>query len=81
LATLFVRNVPDGLHARLKARAVARQRSLSAEVISLLEQAISNDERQQQQQAKLLATIRRRRFVPPHDAPDGVTLIREDRQR
>jgi len=80
MATLHVRNVPDDLYARLQELAVARQRSLSAQVITLLEQALTNDERQQQQ-AKLLAGIRRRRYVPPAGSPDSMALLREDRDR
>ena len=80
MATLHVRSVPDGLYSRLQELAVVRQRSLSAQVITLLEQALTNEERQQQQ-AKLLAGIRRRRFVPPAGSPDSVTLLREDRNR
>ena len=80
MATLHVRSVPDELYVRLQELAVVRQRSLSAQVITLLEQALSNEERQQQQ-AKLLAGIRRRRFVPPAGSPDSVALLREDRGR
>ena len=80
MATLHVRSVPDELYVRLQKQAVVRQRSLSAQVISLLEQALTNEERQQQQ-ARLLAGIRRRRFVPPAGSPDSVVLLREDRGR
>ena len=80
MATLHVRSVPDELYTRLRELAAARQRSLSAEVITLLEHALSDEERRQQQ-AKLLAGIRRRRFVPPPGSPDSVTLLREDRGR
>ena len=37
MAILHVRNVPDDLYERLKKRAAAERRSLSAEVIALLE--------------------------------------------
>jgi antitoxin FitA len=80
MATLHVRSVPDELYIRLQELASVRQRSLSAQVITLLEQALTNEERQQQQ-AKLLAGIRRRRFVPPPGSPDSVALLREDRGR
>jgi plasmid stability protein len=80
MATLHVRSVPDELYVRLQELAAVRQRSLSAQVITLLEQALSNEERQQQQ-TRLLAGIRRRRFVPPAGSPDSVALLREDRGR
>jgi antitoxin FitA len=80
MATLHVRSVPDELYVRLQELAAVRQRSLSAEVITLLQQALMDEERRQQQ-AKVLAGIRRRRFVPPPGSPDSVTLLREDRGR
>lgn len=80
MATLYVRNVRDDLHAHLRTRATTHQRSLSAEVISLLEQALTNEERQQQQ-ATLLAGIRRRCFEPPGGSPDSAALLCEVRGR
>lgn len=37
---LHIRNVPDELYAQLRSRAVAQHRSLSAEVIDLLEAGV-----------------------------------------
>jgi plasmid stability protein len=77
---LHIRNVPETLYDRLKERAQTENRSLSAEVIVLLNQALSEAE---QAQADVLASIRRRRFFHPAgaNAPDSTTLLREDRQR
>ena len=79
MSILHVRNVPQALYTRLKQRADTRRRSLSAEVITLLEWAIEEVER-----AELsLESIRRRRFFEPASvgAPDSTTLLREDRER
>lgn len=38
--TLVVRNLPDALQAQLKARAEANHRSVTKEVIALIEQAL-----------------------------------------
>lgn len=80
MSTLHVRNVPEILYDRLRQRAKSKNRSLSAEVITLLDFALeeSNDN-----QAELLETIRRRRFFNPTaaGAPDSTTLLREDRGR
>ena len=80
MSTLHVRNVPEILYDRLRQRAKSKNRSLSAEVITLLDFALeeSNDN-----QAELLETIRRRRFFNPAaaGAPDSTTLLREDRGR
>lgn len=80
MATLHVRNVPDGLYERLRQQAEAQNRSLSAEVIILLNRAL---EETAGDQASVLARIRRRRSFSPADvgAPDSTTLLREDRQR
>lgn len=40
LATLTIRNIPNAVHARLKARAERNRRSLNSEAVLLLEQAI-----------------------------------------
>lgn len=79
MSILHVRNVPQALYTRLKQRADTRRRSLSAEVITLLEWAVEEVER-----AELSPeSIRRRRFFEPASvgAPDSTTLLREDRER
>ena len=79
---LHVRNVPDDLHARIRQLADAQNRSLSAQVIRLLDQAVQS-EGARRSQAKLLAGIRRRRVSTARkpSTPDSVTLLREDRER
>ncbi len=80
MPTLHVRNVPDTLYANLRRRAESQRRSLSAEVITLLEWAMAEAERV----AKVpLASIRQRRFFDPSavGAPDSTTLLRQDRGR
>ncbi|MBI3242898.1 MAG: hypothetical protein HYZ49_11450 [Chloroflexi bacterium] len=80
MPTLHVRAVPDDLYARLQGLAQAKQRSLSAEVVTLLYKALQAED-MRQQQALTLAKIRRRRFRPPKGAPNSLTLLREDRRR
>jgi len=72
--------VPEDLYDQLQALAQTRQRSLSAQVIALLERALA-DEYTLQAQGELLAAIRRRRFVAQAGTPDSVLLLREDRER
>lgn len=88
MATLHVRNVPDYLYARLQQLASAQHRSISAQVIALLESALPVEEQQPQGETsksitKILAESRRRRRVNPADfgLPDSTTLIQEDRDR
>lgn len=80
MPVLHVRNVPDDLHTRLQRRAQEKNRSLSAEVITLLSRALDEAE---PGQAETLQGIGRRRFYRPaqHNAPDTTTLLREDRGR
>jgi hypothetical protein len=59
--------------------AASRQRSLSAEVIELLRQALA-DELLRQEQPALLEAIRRRRYHAPADM-DSTKLLREDHAR
>jgi antitoxin FitA len=82
MATLHVRNVPDQLYQQISQLARAQNRSLSAEVTTLLERAVIVEERQRSQ-AELLAEMKRlresRTWNP--DWPDSTELLREDRAR
>lgn len=78
--TLHVRSVPNDLYEDLRNLAQQRQRSLSAQVILMLDRALA-EERQRSEQSQILAEVRRRRFIPPVDAPDSVELLRQDRER
>jgi plasmid stability protein len=78
MATLYVREIPDTLYQQAQKVAADQGRSLSAYVLTVLEQAIE-DEELRQASAKALASIRRRRRALPAHAPDSVTLMRKIR--
>ena len=78
--TLHVRSVPDDLHKQLQQLAHSKNRSLSAQVITMLAQAVENEERRKKQ-TKILTSIQRRRFKAPQNAPSSLELLREDRGR
>lgn len=78
--TLHVRSVPDDLYKRIQLMASTKNRSLSAQVITLLAQAVDAEERRMKQ-AKVLDSIQRRRFKAPKKAPASLELLREDRGR
>jgi plasmid stability protein len=80
MPTLHVRNVPEALYELLRQQAQKQNRSISAEVIVLLDRALTES---QDSQAELLEDIRRRRFFNPkkEKAPNSTTLLREDRER
>jgi len=79
MAILHVRGVPDELHELLRKRAAAHHRSLSAEVIALLDRATGREdpsERMREGLEKLDAIRRRSKPNPMGYAAD---LIREMR--
>lgn len=79
MATLHVQGVPDELYERVRNLAASKQRTLNAEIIQLLEQALASEELRAEQSA-LLESIRRRRYAPPEDM-NSVALLSEDRRR
>ena len=80
MATLHVRNIPDDLYARLRRRAEAASRSISAEVVTLLGDVLPPDQRRLAIRAAL-RRIERRRLARRPGGPSAVEMIREDRDR
>lgn len=81
MPTLHVRNVPDELYDRLRRRASAENRSLSAEVLELLDAATRL---QPESTPVLFERIRRRRSELQRTSdlfPPSVDVLREDRER
>jgi plasmid stability protein len=81
MATLHVRNVPDELYERIRRRAARENRSLSAEVVALLDRATQRDP---ETESPLFERIRRRRQRIQEESgrfPSSVDLLREDRAR
>jgi len=78
--TLHVRSVSDDLYKRIQQLAQSKNRSLSAQVVTLLEQALDIEERRKKQ-AKVLSSIQRRRFTAPKSTPSSLELLKEDRAR
>lgn len=80
MAILHVRDVPDDIYRRLKEKAEAEGRSITAETIILLREALAPP--YQSQRDVLEAISSRRRFSPKRaGAPLSEELIREDRGR
>jgi plasmid stability protein len=83
MATLHVRNVPERLYRRVRRKAARERRSISAETIVLLEQALSKAESSSDARAVVLDRARamRESMRLPADWPGAVDLLREDRCR
>jgi antitoxin FitA len=78
MPTLYVRGIPDKVYSQARRIAQAQGRSLSAYVVTVLEQAIE-DEKVRRRRSQALANIRRRRRPLPPGAPDSVTMLRQMR--
>jgi plasmid stability protein len=79
VATLYVRDVPEKLYKRLRARARRNGRSLNAEVLELIDEAVLREltsEEITDRLAELAAEI----DLPP-DAPRPEDIIRRERNR
>jgi plasmid stability protein len=82
MPTLHVRNVPDKLYQHIQKLADRESRSLTAEVVQLLNHGIRAREARQET-ARLLSRIRRDagKIRLPASWTDASKLIREDRSR
>ena len=82
MPTLHVRDIPDALYDQLRQLAKAQNRSLSAEVIMLLTDALEREQRRGAQRDVLRDAARlRTRLAGNGDRPDSTELLREDRRR
>jgi plasmid stability protein len=79
VATLYVRDVPEKLYKRLRARARRNGRSLNAEVLELIDEAVLR-ERTSDEITDRLAELAAQIDLPP-DAPRPEDIIREERNR
>ena len=79
MATLYVRDVPEKLYKRLRARARRNGRSLNAEVLELIDEAVLRELTSDEitdRLAELAAEI-----DLPSDAPRPEDIIRQERDR
>ena len=82
MATLYVRNFPEELYQRLKAAAAQTRRSLAAEVVVIVDEALEGRvARDRSVEALRRIEERRRRNPQPAGAVDTLTMLREDRAR
>jgi plasmid stability protein len=79
VATLYVRDVPERLYKRLRARARRNGRSLNAEVLELIDEAVLR-ELTSDEITDRLAELAAEIDLPP-DAPRPEDIIRAERDR
>ncbi len=82
MAILHVRNVPEKLYKRIQKLAEVENRSVTAEVIQLLNQGLQAREARRGA-AEVIARIRQRaqKVELPRGWKDSAELLREDRSR
>ncbi len=82
MAILHVRNVPEKLYKRIQGLAQEEKRSMTAEVIALLDGAVEQQQARKRT-AGMLKRIRRRSAAVklPSRWVNSVELIRQDRKR
>jgi plasmid stability protein len=78
MSTLYVRNIPEHIYDQVRKIAEYQGQSLSAYVVTILQQAVE-DEKVRDARAEALSNIRRRRRHLPADAPDSVAVLRQIR--
>jgi plasmid stability protein len=79
VATLYVRDVPEKLYKRLRARARRNGRSLNAEVLELIDEAVLRELTSDEITARLAELAAEIDLSP--DAPRPEDIIREERDR
>jgi plasmid stability protein len=82
MATLYVENVPDEVYRALRQRAKSNRRSIAAETISMLENALPTRSELRRRLAFYQQVQRiRSRHKGSRPGPSTEDLLREDRQR
>jgi plasmid stability protein len=83
MPTLYVENVPADLYEALRTRASERRKSISAEVIALLEENVptAKELARRRELLNLARRIRARRPRAPGPFPSSEEMQREDRGR
>lgn len=78
MASIFVNNIPERLYKQFQKVAAGQGRSISAQIILLMEETIRKEEARKAQ-AALIEDIQKRRWTPPPDMPDAVELLKQVR--
>jgi plasmid stability protein len=82
MSVLPLEAVPHEVFERIRQSAAVHNRTVSAEVVRLLQRGLHEEEKEARAaHAAALTDLRQNRWTPPPGAPDSVALLREDRER
>lgn len=83
MATLYVENIPDEVYEALRQRARANRKSISAEVLSLLEQNVvtAAEQKSRQRFLRQARRLRSQSAATNKQFPSTEQMQREDRLR
>lgn len=80
MPNLLIRDMPEEVYERLKQRANADRRSIPAEAIHLLTDAITQDENRQKHRQAMASIIERTNYKQTTGV-DSLQMLHEDRGR
>ena len=80
MPNLLIRDMPGDVFEQLKQRAQADRRSMPAEAIHLLSEAITQDDHRRKHREAMASIMERARTKHPTGA-DSLSMLREDRGR
>jgi plasmid stability protein len=83
MPTLYVENVPEAIYKALRERARKNRKSISAEVIELLERNVPTAQELQARRefVRRLKEISSKEPLTPGPFPSAEEMVREDRER
>jgi plasmid stability protein len=83
MPTLYVENVPEAIYRALRERARKNRKSISAEVIELLERNVPTAQELQARRefVRRLKEISSKEPLTPGPFPSAEEMVREDRER
>ncbi len=82
MATLYAENIPDDRYEALRKRAKSNHRSVTAEILSLLEEHVPTD-KELKAWKESVRRLDKLKFTSTSDTPmpSSLEMIREDRER
>ena len=77
MPTLYLRDVPESLYSRLRRRARRNRRSMNAEAVAILQQALDGD----LTEGNLMKQLQALQLSVPEGAPSVTEILLDERER